>query len=230
MDRKGSLELLEEVQDTLTSLHGEGVMKPVKIKAILEHLRSALEYVANDTYDKLNPGIRSNETRIYFPYGKKSHIENFFKKKLRVASPETFPLYEVFSSIQDFRTGDTWLEMMCNLTNEVKHRNPIPLDEQDVVTGRKIVAEGINIAEITGNGSITIGNLEINDKKSKGFTFKDNNLDASQASIAINLVITKEKKIRFHGSEYEVIPFIEKCLAHIKKFVNDAYDILEKDI
>ncbi|MFW4392456.1 hypothetical protein ACKLKC_19295, partial [Enterobacter sp. MGH 38] len=43
----------------------------------------------------------------------------------------------------------------------------------------------------------------------------------------VNIVITEDKKIRFHGEDYEVVPFIESCLIRLRIFINEAYDVLE---
>lgn len=50
MSREGSLDLLQEVEENLDIMKQTQNIKSVKVKAILENLRSSLEYLANDTY------------------------------------------------------------------------------------------------------------------------------------------------------------------------------------
>ncbi len=99
---------------------------------------------------------RSNDERpkIYFPYGKKEFIDKFFSKTLKINPPSSSPLYKIFTSIQDYHTGESWLEMMCNLTNEVKHRQPIPLREENSVKDLSVSVDGFGL--ITAGSSAKI--------------------------------------------------------------------------
>ena len=47
MSREGSLDLLQEVEESLDIMRQTQHIKPVKVKAILENLRSSLEYLIN---------------------------------------------------------------------------------------------------------------------------------------------------------------------------------------
>ncbi|EJR0494280.1 hypothetical protein NYD80_000679 [Cronobacter sakazakii] len=227
MSREGSLDLLQEVEDNLEIMKKNQQVRPVKVKSMLEHLRSALEYVANDTYDKYIKTTTLERPKIYFPYGNPKFIDSFFTKKLNVDPPQSSPLYKVFTSIQGYSTGDTWLEMMCNLTNEVKHRQPIPLDEDNIIKDIDVSVDGFSMIKASNSANITFKNNYINGKKLEDFTFKDGKLEKTGNGIPLNIAITQEKKIRFHGEEHEVIPFIELCLKNIRAFVNEAHDALD---
>lgn len=229
MSRQGTLDLLQEVEECLETIKKSKKINPVKVKSILEHLRSSLEYVANDAYDKF---VGENSTtvrpKIYFPYGEQKFVDNFFLKKLNIKKPSSNPLYKTFNSIQDYHTGEDWLEMMCNLTNEVKHRQPIPLKEDSFVKDISISIDGFGCIQTGGSSSIVFQNNHVNGKKIQNFTLKNGNLKKSGMGIQPNIVITKESKIKFHGNDYEVIPFIESCIIKIRSFIVEAYDELEK--
>lgn len=228
MSREGSLDLLQEVEENLDIMKQTQSIKSVKVKAILENLRSSLEYLANDTYDKYNkPSPTDKRPNIYFPYGKKTFVDNFFIKTLKVNPPNSSPLYKVFTSIQDYHTGEKWLEMMCNLTNEVKHRQPIPLREDNSVKDLSISVDGFGIIQAGSTANILFKNNYVNGKKLEDFTYENGNLQRSGNGIPLNIVITEEKKIRFHGNDYEVIPFIELCLSKIRVLIIEAYDELD---
>ncbi|MDX7022007.1 hypothetical protein SJ090_12135 [Enterobacter cloacae] len=228
MSREGSLDLLQEVEENLDIMRQTQSIKPVKVKAILENLRSSLEYLANDTYDKYNePSPTIKRPNIYFPYGKKIFVDNFFIKSLKVNPPNSSPLYKVFTSIQDYNTGEKWLEMMCNLTNEVKHRQPISLREDNSVKDLSVSVDGFGLISAGSSANILFKNNYVNGHKLEDFTFENGNLQRSGNGIPLNIVITEEKKIRFHGNDYEVIPFIELCLIKIRSLIIEAYDELE---
>lgn len=227
MSRAGSLDLIQEVEDTLAIMVQSQEIKPVKVKAMLEHLRSSLEYLANDAFDKHRPSYTSARPKIYFPFGEKKFVDNFFVKKLGIADPSSSALYAIFNSIQSYHTGETWLDMMCNLTNEVKHRNPLPLREEEVATGVNISAGGVNLIHTDGSSNIIFTNNYVNGEKTSDFTFLDGKFNAVNNGTPINLTLTTEKKIKFHGVDYEVIPFMQLCVNNIKTFINTAYDSLE---
>lgn len=229
MSRQGTLDLLQEVEECLETMKKNQQIKPVKVKSLLENLRSSLEYVANDAYDKF---VGNNNTmarpKIYFPYGKQQFVDNFFSKTLNIKQPSSHPLYKTFNSIQDYHTGENWLGMMCNLTNEVKHRQPIPLKEDSSVKDISISAGGLGLVKAGASSSIVFKNNYVDGKKIQDFTLKDGILKKSGKGVPLNIVITEEKKIKFHGNDYEVIPFIESCLVSIRSFIVEAYDEIER--
>ncbi|HGH4719131.1 hypothetical protein [Enterobacter hormaechei] len=227
MPKDGSLDLLNEVEENLATMKEMQQIRPVKVKSILEHLRSSLEYVANDTYDKYVTPPPAKRPRIYFPYGDQSRIDKFFTRELNVNPPSSSPLYEIFNSIQDFRTGDNAFTMMCNLTNEVKHRKPIPLEEDSTIKDVSVNVEGLGLIKGDRNLIINFKGNYLNGERIEDFTYKNGILENIGNGIPVNIVITEEKKIRFHGIEYEVIPFIEICLKRIRAVVNEAYEALD---
>jgi hypothetical protein len=227
MSREGSLDLLLEVEENLEAMKKTQQIRPVKVKSMLEHLRSSLEYVANDTYDKYVSPTQTNRPKIFFPYGEQKFIDNFFTQKLKINPPSSSPLYEIFNSIQDFRTGEDSLTMMCNLTNEVKHRQPIPLEEDSSVKNIDVSIDGFGLLNVTNPNQIVFKNNSMNGQKVEDFTFENGKLEKTGNGISVNINITEDKKIRFHGVDYEVIPFIELCLGRLRIFINEAYDVLE---
>ena len=226
MAREGTVDLLNDVEECLDAMKKTDQIKPVKIKSILENLRSALEYLANDTYDRYIPSETIPRPKIYFPYGDQKIIDNFFLKKLQIRNPSSSPMYPVFNSIQTKCTGDNWLKMMCDLTNDAKHRNPIPLHEDEQVKQITVSADDFGLIKTNGTGDITFKNVTVYGKKLTDFTYKNGVLEVAGNGSPLNIEITKEKNIKFHGNEYEVIPFLELSLKRIRKFTEEAYDIL----
>lgn len=229
MSREGSLELLLEVEENLATMKETQQIRPVKVKSMLEHLRSSLEYVANDAYDKYVTASQTKRPNIFFPYGEQKFIDRFFIQKLKINPPSSSPLYEVFNSVQDFRTGEDSLTMMCNLTNDVKHRKPIPLEEEKEVKDISVSIDGFGLLKVGSPTNIVFKNVFVDGQKLEDFTFENGKLEKTGNGIPANIVITEDKKIRFHGENYEVIPFIESFLVRLRAFVNEAYDVLENN-
>lgn len=227
MSRNGSLELLTEVEETLHVMHVTQNIKSVKVKAMLEHLRSSLEYLANDIYDTYHPSSTRARPKVYFPFGKEIFVDNFFRKTLNISPPSSSPMYDVLSSIQCYRTGEVWLEIMCNLTNEVKHRKPISLEEKELVTGATINIMGSNLFHTDTTSTIIVEGLEVGGQKISDFKYEKGNFSKKNNGLPVNLILTKEKKIKFHGHDYDVVPFITECLTKLRIFINKSYDILE---
>lgn len=229
MNKDGALELIQEVKETLILLRKSDDIKPVKVKSMLEHLRSALEYLTHDVYNKLTPENKKIKgDKIYFPYNQRSTIDRFFQKKLQLLNFSENKIYKLFNSIQDYSTNTNELVMMCNLTNEAKHLKPIALDKEEHVSNVEISVDGIGLVSTDLSSNITFQNCTVNGKKMQDFTYSNGQLKTTGVGIPVNLTITKDKKIKFHGVEYEVVPFIEGCLNKIEKFVLDVYEELEK--
>lgn len=229
MSRQGTLELVQEVKENLEVMRKTQQIKPVKVKSILENLRSSLEYVANDTYDKyIDANSIKQRPDIYFPYGKQGFVNNFFTKTLNLNKPSTSPLYNIFNSIQDYHTGENWLVMMCNLTNEVKHRQPISLKEDDFIKKFSVSVGGAPLIYAENSTDISFKNNTVNGRKIEDFTLDNEGLNTFGNGQQLNIILTKDKKIRFHGVNYDVIPFIELCLDRIETFIIKAYDELDK--
>ncbi|HCC8046659.1 TPA: hypothetical protein M8J25_003317 [Enterobacter cloacae] len=228
MARSETNDLIDEVESILSDLSDTGRITPIKVKSMLEHLRSSLEYLSNDIFTKYNPGKIAPD-RLYFPYGKKQFVDNYFKK-IGINTPSDSELYSTITSIQDYYTRENWLSMLCNLTNEVKHRGPIKLHNHETITEHKIFAGNHELVRATNVGSIkvSIGTIEINGKKTTNLKYDNGKLETSTSEIPINIVLTKNNKIKFHGLEYEVEPFIKSCAGNLRKMINKCYDILEE--
>ena len=80
MSRADVEELLMAVDESINSLKGYNKITKVKVKSILEHLRSSLDFIAKDINDKLS----QPKERLYFPYGKdKKSFEDRMAKNLK---------------------------------------------------------------------------------------------------------------------------------------------------
>ena len=74
-------ELLDEVKETFEIISSHKKISKPKVKSIFEHLRSSLEYAAQDINSKM-PKVKE---KLYFPY---ANNESEFEKSLKKNLPD----------------------------------------------------------------------------------------------------------------------------------------------
>lgn len=105
------------------SLELDELVEPIRprIKSILEHQRSSLDYLTVGVFDHL--GTRRPPRKIYFPTaGNEAHLPRNFDANLpgvRLSYPEVF---DAFAEHQPFRPEGVWLRWLAQLVNLNKHR------------------------------------------------------------------------------------------------------------
>ncbi|MBK4232643.1 hypothetical protein JJQ16_25350, partial [Enterobacter hormaechei] len=67
--------------------------------------------------------------------------------------------------------------------------------------------DGFGIFNVANPNRVVFKNNSINGQKLEDFTFENGKLERTGNGIPVNIVITEDKKIRFHGEDYEVVPF-----------------------
>lgn len=197
-----------------------------KVKSILEHLRSSLEYAAQD----INSKLVSPKQKLYFPYGN-NEIE--FEKSIKRNLPNLinqFPeIYIEIKKIQNFQSGNDWLVKLCNLTNVIKHNNGIDVrHDEEVVKSVSIFAGGVNLAYIGGNCSnIQFSNNRVNGKLIDDFVYHQGEIKITKkGELPTNFKITKDRKIIVGNGQTDLIPFLEECIKNTDRFINDLYQLL----
>lgn len=95
----------------------------LEIKHILEDLRSILDYIAVDIHKKYCPFHKTK--KIYFLYSNENENETNFVSKINKNFPglyENYPeIYDILSSVQNFKDKSNWIVKLNDLANEVKH-------------------------------------------------------------------------------------------------------------
>lgn len=122
-----------------------------KLKSSLEHLRSCLEYCAQETHARLFGGKRD---RLYFPY---SEHEKGFKISVANNLPglekRSKVVYALYEQAQPHKTGRNWLPKLCKHTNAAKH-NSLPVIDRINSPGRVTLVPGFMHLEGTGHNLI----------------------------------------------------------------------------
>jgi hypothetical protein len=112
----------------------------IKVKNLMENLRSTLDYTAHDIYEsacrpqrqKLN---KPDPRNIYFPYGRN---EGDFKSSITNSLPdlEAFcqPIYKLIKDVQPFVSNNPWMCDLCSINNENKHDRLTPQTREEIET------------------------------------------------------------------------------------------------
>lgn len=214
----------------------------IRIKHILEDLRSALDYIANDIYYRYNK--RDKERKIYFPYTKKgkneADFERTFNNNLPNVKEKNKQIYIIIKEIQIFNNCE-WLVNLMMLTNNIKHVklriNKIKKEKHTTVTDGKTTVSVIGNTEIRQMGEERYGvfgegEVFVNENGVVSF-YSDGIINVGEGSYDINDKITENlqidkfeiNKLFFENLENEEAPKImedifkgiEKLISNIEK-------------
>lgn len=218
MRKDGVDELLTTVEAMLDKAKAENKCSRPDAKSMFEHLRSSLEYIAQD----INESLPTPKKGVCFPYGRS---EQAFTKSIIRNTPnlnQYFPkIYDLISELQPHKCNDHWLVIMCDLTNEAKHNNPLKTKEEKKrsynisVPGIKLNGFGgpnLVMRNVTGYGN-KVDDIEINDG---ALTVTKN------GDIAAHISIEENNIIMIDGHPYPLFDFIQKCLGKVRTF-KEAY-------
>ena len=225
--RKNSIdELLDEAKETFSIISSHKKISRPKVKSIVEHLRSCLEYAAQDINSKLsNPKIR-----FYFPYGTNLQtLNDSIQKNLPLLKNERSDVFNEILKLHNFESGGVWLKTLCDLTNHTKHTDAIDIkSDLEKVKAVTIAAGGVNLLHACGESSnITFTNCSVNGRKIDDFIVDKGEVNIiKKGDIPINFKITKDRKILIGDEEIDLLPFLDSSIKSIESFVEDLYKIL----
>ncbi|WP_273023582.1 hypothetical protein [Rheinheimera sp.] len=166
MERYGDIvEILREVETSIGKLQVmyekarkddeiKAVLRPT-VKSTLEHLRSVLEYSAQDIRDF----CKAENSKLYFPYGKNESLFRDNAKKNLPNLHQDSKIYHIVESLQPHCCGDEWLSTLCDQTNFNKHN---ALGKQIRENSKSSTTDIGNFARVGGNAIVTIKNSSIN--------------------------------------------------------------------
>ena len=197
-----------------------GEINKIALKNTLENMRSTLDYLARDIVlhlKKANPNVKE---KVYFPYGQR---ENHFKKSIKRNFPtlkgSNSDIYDIIESIQPYKQNHNWLTDLCGLTNDAKHNY---LSKTENIKTTTINQPGLGT--ISGR-NITMSNNYV-DGVRQDDVHVDSNGEATVTEYAGNTIITQNNRIKFHGKEIEIVPFISLCHKNIDKLSKDIWALL----
>ena len=218
-----------------SSLHSKEIssLLQIDVKNLMENLRSALDYIAHDIYERvIKPDrIAAGEKEIkeiYFPYGKD---ENGFNSRLGACLPKLDILcptaFKIIERIQPHKCGNDWLFNLCSILNKNKHDQLSPQTREEKRGLKLDFAGGGGFmlgpsAVIKGTGRIISGRGVLD--------LKGNTI--SGESPAQNLPPTIKQRIilwvgfRFAGTRIEVLTLLELATKEIKLTANLIYSAI----
>lgn len=243
MRQQDILELLQKVNENISLIEHEikkasqnETIKEIfkaKIKASLEHLRSCLEYCAQDIYDiiikpTLNP--TDKDKAIYFPYGKTQEIfyssicKNHFKQLPDINND----IYQLLESIQPYKSHSEWLTNLCIFTNLNKHNK---LQRQDRSDSKNLIIENINIAKIAkgAKGKMSFKNCYFNGKKINHLIISDSACTVDNPS-KVKVEFIKWADFTFVDTNINILSFLKDSHSNIMRFQSDFYKLLYKSV
>jgi hypothetical protein len=143
------------------SLRDKSLDIRIKVKNLIENLRSVLDYTAHDIYEvvckshrqKLN---KPHPRNIYFPYGRN---ESDFRSSITKSLPDLKGLsgsvYSLIRNVQPFVSGNLWLCDLCDVNNENKHDRLTPQTREEIETYAVEGPQG-SVSIISNNPNIRV--------------------------------------------------------------------------
>lgn len=130
----------------------------IGIKNVLENLRSALDYCANELYCRYGSGASSE--KVYFPIAGPGYREARFKSLVGTKIPGLLQkrpdLLPVLSSFQEFSgAGNAWLPELATLCNDNKHDQLTPQERRET-TELRISSKGASMS-LGAGAALTLG-------------------------------------------------------------------------
>lgn len=201
----------------------------IDVKNMMENLRSALDYIAHDIYEKIiHPqriaSGRSEIRKIHFPYGKD---ENSFKMSvmrnlpgLPTLSP---PIFALLEHVQPHKFGNRWLYDFCTILNQNKHnrlsahRRKFRLSYAIGPRGGSPVISALAGAITAPPGAIRIGGEPI---------FFDPNTGIPISSTGLDVQIYRWVNFIFEDTQTEVLPILELAIKEIDQLASKIYSII----
>lgn len=212
-------EILEAIDNSYrAALTDEDIVKVArpKIKSCLEHLRSALEYIAMDLSNHTNSP--KTKEKVYFPYGKDKRN---FRKYLCKVLPDLEKKYvELIESIQPFSCGSNWLIKLCSQNNISKH---IELQKHTRINSEKSftkIGSSVSFGEIK---NVKIGKIT---EHGKLLNPKPITLDSSKSILDTRKDFFGDVDI---AREYESVKFVfQDTSIDIKELLVESYNEIRR--
>ena len=196
----------------------------VEIKNLMENLRSALDFVAQDLFSKYGQSQKQNP-KIYFPYALDGQDLLAFRKANRIdvcipgLSVTRPDIVSIIEDLQHFgSSGNQWLPAFMELNNENKHQRLTPQERKEqkelrISGGGASMGMGEGASISVGSGaSISIGGAIIRG----GQTFDVNNPPAVEGG---KVEVIRWVSFHFETNGEPVLPFLTKCVAGVKNIV-----------
>lgn len=131
----------EEVKESYDkALRDKSLDIRIKVKNLMENLRSILDYTAHDIYESVckqhqQKSGKPDPRNIYFPYGRN---EKDFNASIMNSLPDleilSMPIFSLIQKAQLFTSNNPWICDLCSINNENKHDRLTPQVREEIET------------------------------------------------------------------------------------------------
>lgn len=227
-------ELIFEAEELYEIVSNHRKISKAKVKTIFEHLRSSLEYSIQDINNNLSLPKKNNKSeKVYFPFaGTLDGFEQNIDKNWPLIKQELPTVYDAMIDLHAFDNNQSWLKVLCDLSNHVKHIDSIEIhNDSEVINNASLSVNGNNIIEFDGPAALTntieFNGCTIGGKKLDDIIFKNGEIKTlKEGEISFDFRITKDRKIIVGDKQIDLLPFLDNALLRLKGFINTIYDIL----
>jgi len=223
-----SLDNLKKAYDQSLELKETSPSLRIQVKNVMENLRSALDYMAQDVHENIILPNLKNQARaskdIYFPYGKdKQTYELNVKKCFPSLEVISHGIYSLFEKIQPHACGDSWLYDFCKILNENKHDSLSPQTKISKKT-YSIAPSGQSAVISAPAGGIEAppGAIDVN---GISITF-DPNTGIPQMAPGLEVQVITWVYFNFKGTNIEVYPLLMIAFQKIKELTREFYKMI----
>ncbi|MDC5409321.1 hypothetical protein OHW82_13280 [Acinetobacter baumannii] len=219
-------ELLIEVKETFEHVKSYRKITKPKVKTILEHLRTCLEYSAQDISTKLG---QSKNKKLYFPYGNSlKNLEENTDKYLTSLRSENPDIFNEIVELHAFKYEGSWMKVFCDMTNHVKHVAPLDIrQDSEIVKDIKIEAEGVKLFRVGSKSTLIVDGMKVRGKSIDEFKVNRGRIEITKkGESSIFFKISKERKILVGDQQLDLLPFLETSIYKIESFINNLYKII----
>lgn len=233
MRKEDIVELLEDTKESIYSIeknyieaiNDESVKSTLKVrvKNCLENLRSCLDYISCDVYEK---HYKKKAKNIYFPYGKsKQDFESNLNKKFKDLKDKSKDIYDIIESIQPYKCGDSWLVNLCLFTNKNKHDNLSKQKREDFST---LYVNNIKLAKVGKGSSISFSGCTFGNIHQGGdIKIQDREL-ILEGKINCDINKIDWVNFKFENTDIDILELLKVSYREINILKDKIYNILIK--
>ena len=217
---ESSIELISKSYNEAKQDEEQKVVSRPLVKSSLEHLRSVLEYSAQDIWATYN----NKNKKLYFPYGKTDALFHAnVKRNLPKLIDNNPKILQLIKSLQPFDCGDDWLSELCDQTNFNKHNK---LGKQVRKNSSKATTNVDRLVSLGGSGTVTFSNCSYNGVPlghgKPAVISNDMSVKQIKSNIGGSIPVSREfdwVEFRFENSPTDTLELIKKSHSKISSYI-----------
>lgn len=250
-DSEATLSTIEGLYKQSLSSKDIGTQLPIRIKNFLDNLRSSLDFIAREIFERFCVNAVSGKTiQVYFPILRSSANQQDFDAFMNGRFPSlkdiSPPLYAKLESYQVFKSKDNdWLTQFNELCQENKHEQLSPqirTEDKSVRLsddkGRSVSwNEGVKFGPGGGitfgpGGKLTFGPGGSVEFGPSGPSILGRRVDPNTQGLHLQPGDKFENVVwvdfKFKSNDVSVMPFLRQCLTGVKNILGEMESEIKK--